>query len=319
MKWENFVVVIFLLLASRLEAQQVPNVIENIDYLVTFCPEASKSYGDDDFTQVFFFAIPESHTRPFYIRVYDPEVGGEIDAKHGGAYDSKFRYTVFGGKGCFSDEANQSVEPNNDLRKGVMLATKTFTNEARYENGWYTFGPFNPKEGEYSPEQKARIFKIIAEGLSGDDGNLYRYFISQNVGANKAILGANAFTYEYSFRMKSEPSSVAHLYPFLSRDVVSIKQHNFDFDSDGQILIYSVAKNRHVSATSGNGDWAEQTHEIVDREKNASLDMQFVKAGNAANDMVVYITNQYDKPVPFFAIPIGGKPAYDYNLQVKVK
>ena len=48
---------------------------------------------------------------PFYIRVYDPEVGGAIDAKHGGTYDSRFRYTIFGGNGCYSDPANQSVNP----------------------------------------------------------------------------------------------------------------------------------------------------------------------------------------------------------------
>ncbi len=50
------------------------------------------------------------------------------------------------------------------------------------------------------------IFKVICDGIEGDDGNLYRYFLSTMPDENKAVEGANAFAYEYSFRMWDNPS-----------------------------------------------------------------------------------------------------------------
>ena len=60
-------------------AQPVPNVEENIPYLMTFGLEAETSWGDDDFSQAFFFLIPEEYDQPFFIRVFDPDTGGDVD------------------------------------------------------------------------------------------------------------------------------------------------------------------------------------------------------------------------------------------------
>lgn len=56
------------------------------------------------------------------------------------------------------------------------MTTKTFGEDAEQDNGWYTFGPFNPAEGELQPEVGGYVFKLIVEGLDGDDGNLYKFF-----------------------------------------------------------------------------------------------------------------------------------------------
>ena len=60
-------------------SQPVPNVEENIPHLMTFGKLAETSWGDDDFSQAFFFLIPEEYDQPFFIRVFDPDTGGEID------------------------------------------------------------------------------------------------------------------------------------------------------------------------------------------------------------------------------------------------
>jgi len=67
-----------LIMAGEAYTQSVPAKEENIPYLVTFGNKAETSYGDDDFTQVFFFSIPKYHKKPIYLRIYDPDVGGEI-------------------------------------------------------------------------------------------------------------------------------------------------------------------------------------------------------------------------------------------------
>ena len=57
------------------------------------------------------------------------------------------------------------------------------------------------KSGKYVEKLGGRVFKIIAQGISGDDGNLYRYFLSTSPLENIAIEGGNLFTYKYHFRL----------------------------------------------------------------------------------------------------------------------
>ena len=51
-----------VLLAAPLSgawAQAVPNPVERVESLVTFGAQSEKQWGDDDFSQTFFFLIPE--------------------------------------------------------------------------------------------------------------------------------------------------------------------------------------------------------------------------------------------------------------------
>jgi len=54
-------------------------------------------------------------------------------------------------------------------------------------------------------------------------------------------------------------------------------------------------------------------------EKNTTLDIQIQKNKEGESAMCLYITNQYDEAIPFFAIPIGGPPKYKYDLKVTLK
>lgn len=291
-------------------SQSVPNQEENIPYLVTFGAQADKNWGDDDFSQTFFFVIPKAHTQPVFIRVFDPETGGNIDELKGTA-DSKTKFSVYGGKGCISNKDARGTDPVGLYRSGNLLAEKQFTNESQYDNAWYTFGPFNPTSGELMEEFGGYVFKIIAEGVSGNDGNLYRYFLTTSAKENIAIEGANAFTYEYTFRLNNDPKEISHLYPFLDSKVVSVKQRNFDWDNDGEMKFVSKERLAVHFKKSEDGKWAESEHQILEGEKNASIDVQFHKnKSNPSknNNMVFYITNQYNEALPFFVIPIGGVP-----------
>ena len=295
--------------------QAVPGEAEKIDYLVTFGKEAPGSWGDDDHMQVFFVSLPTDEKDPFFIRVFDPDVGGTIDQRNG-VFKGETKFSVYGGAKAFSDPKAKSFEQDQSAYSGVLLATKSFGQETKYDGKWYTFGPFNPAQGEESPELDALIFKIITEGISGNDGNLYRYFLSTAPDKNIPIEGGNAFTFEYSFRLSPNPRVVTHLYPFIDQEVVAIKQSNFDFDNDGDIVLYSVSKNREKAKKSGNLSWETSEHTIQDAERNTSMDLQIVKRSGSKNDMVVYITNQYDQAIPFFAIPIGGPPKFKYNVKM---
>jgi len=298
-------------------AQRVPNESEGIDYIVTFGKDAPSSTGDDDHVQIFFFTIPLSYDQPFYIRVFDPETGGEHDEAKGG-YNTKSKFTVYGGKGNFSNEDARKPNPEGNYNSGNIVVSKIFGAEPTYDSKWYTFGPFNPAEGEVSEVVRGRVFKIITQGLTGDDGNAYRFFLSVNAAKNIPVEGANAFTFEYTFRLPLSKST-AHLYPFIDKSILSITQFNFDFDKNGQILLYSLVKNRHESNTSGDNTWVSAKHEITDAEKNTTIDLQIFKADATINTMSMYVTNQYNKTVAFFSVPIGGPPKFKYDPSFEFK
>ena len=179
-------------------------------------------------------------------------------------------------------------------------------------------GPFNPIEGEELPSFNGYIIKVVVEGLKGNDGNHYRFFLSEESGRNKSIEGANAFAYNYTFKLH-KAQTLAHIYPFIEKSVISVTQHNFDFDNDGEILIYTVAQNRIKAKGSGDNVWSKSTHPITEMERNLTMDIQIQKVSSQENTMTVFITNQYNELVPFFALPIGGPPKYKYNLKVSTK
>jgi len=304
-----------------LKAQPVPGVDENIPYLMTFGPKAETSWGDDDFCQTFFFLVPKDFTQPIFIRVYDPDIGNGLDELNG-VFDTKTNFSVYGGKGCYSNEDAQSPDPVGDYRSGNLLASKTFGEDKRYDQNWYTFGPFNPTEGEMVEKFGGYIFKVIAQGIEGDDGNLYRYYLSTDPNDNKAVEGGNAFAYEYSFRMYDNPNEVSHIYPFVDDRTISVRQSNFDWDNDGFIRIVSVARQGQLEKVSGDDVWVTSEFKIIEEEKNTSLDIQFIKRKSSPvknNNVVIYVRNQYGELLPFVTIPIGGVPKYKYSIGVKKK
>ena len=310
-----------LILASpRAWSQAAPAEQENIPHLVTFGAEADPSWGDDDFCQIFFLQVPMSQTAPFYLRVFDPDTGGELDEGKG-EFDTDVRFSVYGGNGCYSNPDAQNVDPVGNYKSGNLLASRSFGTSNRYDNDWYTFGPFNPAEGEYVEKFDGRVFKVIAQGESGDDGNLYRYFMSTEPKENREVEGGNIFTFEYTFRLSNNQNNVSQIYPYMDDRTISVKISNFDWDDDGFIRLVSVAKNGELCPISGENNWVSQVFPVSEEERNTSMEVQFIKNRTMLvknNNVVVTVQNQYGEMLPFYVIPIGGIPVYRPRIQMRV-
>jgi hypothetical protein len=305
---------------TTLLGQAVPGKDENIPFLVTFGRHGETSWGDDDFYGVFFFSIPKDYTQQFYIRVFDPDTGGENDEIQG-EFNTRCLFAVYGGKGVDPDKNEDSKGLLNGLnyKGGNLLASRIFGSEPRYDNKYYTFGPFNPTSGDFSSKWNSFLFKIVCEGISGDDGNLYRYFLSREPENNLPVEGANAFTYEYTFRMWNDFKSVAHIYPYVDTGVIFIRQRNFDWDNDGHILVVSRYKQGIDVPISNEDDWQESRIGIELPEIGSSLDFQFhKKQGDLVknNNVVVTLESQRGDALPFFSSPIGGVPVYQAKIKV---
>ncbi len=317
MKKRLLPILVFSLLGSTIYGQQVPALDQNFPFLVTFGNGADKSWGDDDFVQTFFFCIPKSSNQPLYIRVFDADAGGGCDENKGG-FNTTTRFTVYGGEGCHSNADARKQDPVGNFRIGVQLKSMTFSQDTAYDGKWYTFGPFSPIEGELQPEFGGYVFKLIIEGLEGDDGNLYKLFLSSKRDANVELEGGNSFAYEFCFRLPDAVGSISHIYPFVSQNVIAVKINIFDYDRDGMVRIISVAKKGELFKADGDGKWVDTTHPTVMDEINTSLDVQFVKQNAVRNNnIVVFITNQYGELLPFYTVPIGGVPRYRYKIGMK--
>jgi hypothetical protein len=304
---------------SGLKGQPVPGKDENIPFLCTFGKNGETSWGDDDFSQTFFFAIPKDFKGRFYIRVFDPDTGGENDEQKG-EWNTKMLYSLYGGKGVDPEknEDSRGLQPTGSYKSGTLITSKVFGSEKQYDNKYYTFGPFNPSEGDYS-ERWGYIFKFICDGISGDDGNLYRYFLSREQNSDVPIEGANAFTYEYTFRMWNDTKSVAHIYPFIDEGVVYVKQRNFDWDVDGTIMVVSKVRKGMKLPISNENDWAESKISVEPEEIGSSLDFQFHKKQDYLvrnNNVVVSLENQRGDNLKFFSAPIGGVPVYEPKVKI---
>jgi hypothetical protein len=300
--------------------QPVPGKDENITFLVTFGKDGETSWGDDNFYSVWFFAIPRDYTQQFYIRVFDPDTGGENDEIQA-EFNTKCMYSIYGGQGVDPDrnEESRGLIKGMNYKGGNLLASRVFGGEPRYDNKYFTFGPFNPAAGDYNSKW-GYIFKVVCEGISGDDGNLYRYFLSRAPDSNIPIEGANAFTYEYTFRMWNDFKSISHIYPYVDTGVIFIKQRNFDWDDDGHILVVSRYKQGIDVPISNEDDWAESRIPIEPEEVGSSLDFQFHKRQGELvknNNVMVTLENQRGDALPFYSSPIGGVPVYQASIQVR--
>ena len=286
---------------------------------MTFGGNALTSWGDDDFCQIFFFVIPSSQTDPVYIRVYDPDTGGDLDELKG-EFNTIVNFSVYAGIGCWSDTAAQSIHLSGNYKSGYLLSSKSFGVDQKYDKKWYTFGPFNPSEGKYVEKLGGRVLKIIAQGISGDDGNIYKYFLSTSPVENVAVEGGNFFTYKYHFRLSDDQKHVSQIYPFADDKTISIEVSNFDWDNDGIIRIFSVAKNGILCDVSGDDNWIIREFPIVAEEKNSTIEIQFIKNQTLQvrnNNVVVIVRNQYGISLPFYVVPIGGVPVYSPKIRMK--
>ena len=300
-------------------SQSAPAIDENIPYLITFGGDAKKSWGDDDFCQIFYCIIPPSQTGPVYIRVYDPDTGGDLDELKG-EFNTIVNFSIYGGNDCWSDTAAQVLKNSENIKSGYLLSSKSFGNEPKYDKKWYSFGPFNPSEGKSVEKLGGRVFKIVSQGISGDDGNLYKYFLSTSPIENVAVEGGNWFTYKYHFRLSDDQKHVSQIYPFVDDKTISIQISNFDWDNDGIIRIFSVAKNGILCDVSGDNNWVIREFPIVDEEKNSTVEIQFIKNQSIQirnNNVEVIVRNQYGISLPFYVVPIGGVPVYSPKIRMK--
>jgi len=300
MKWIFTCYTLFALVFAH--GQEIPSPSQNTASLVTFGPVAGDSWGDEDKTQVYIAEVPANHQGAFYVRIWDADTSGENDQKVKGQFNSTFTFSVY----AISDsEAVTANDPNGEDESGKLLASKTYGAESSIDQDWVTLGPFFPQQGGLNSEGSHHIFKILCRGTSGDDGNIYKYFVSSEQNSNSPLQSALLYTYESTVRLHSK-ARVAHFYPFIDESMTALKQYNFDMDNEVDIKVYSKSKMGHQGKSSADAEWAVESIEVLTPERLNCYDMRYEnKTLSSDNDITVYYQNQYNESVKQMNSPIG--------------
>jgi hypothetical protein len=154
-----------------------------------------ESYETDVHSQTIFFAVPTGLNEYMYLRVFDPDCGGAYD-KPNGLWETNTVFEVYGGKGCISElDARRSL-PEGDYKSGTILYRALFARESEVDGTWVTFGPFLPVQGETLEAYPGyAFFKLIVEGRTGNDGNIYALLVSSRPDKNSEVVNSEVFGY----------------------------------------------------------------------------------------------------------------------------
>lgn len=165
----------------------------------TFGNMAGKDCGDDDFSQVVFFSIPENYEGLFYLRAFDPDCGGVFDRSNG-LWETNTIFEVYGGQGCLSELDARQTDPVGNYKSGKILQREIFAKESVQDGEWFSFGPYSAKQGERINDFPGfTFFKLIVEGRTGNDGNIYSLFLSSEQCGNTTIEYTAFFDYERTY------------------------------------------------------------------------------------------------------------------------
>ena len=151
---------------------------------VTYGPKALAQEGDDDHREVILLSVPEGTSDRLYVRVFDPDLGGDHDLVYGKP-DTEARFMVYG-------------------RGDAPLMTRSFGADPATDGKWATLGDLDPADGEVVGGR--RVFRLVVDGVGGDDANLFTATVSLRDHRNLEPAGLEVLAERPTVRMPDKRS-----------------------------------------------------------------------------------------------------------------
>ncbi|NOX18420.1 MAG: PKD domain-containing protein [Chlorobi bacterium] len=281
---------VIFFLSMTLFAQQTVN-------FVTFGKQADPGEGDNDFIQIFFIQTDAAADDSLTVEIFDADCSGKNDMAFNGAFNSEFLFSLYGGKNAFTASTITTENPSQkDLRKGKLLQQLSVNSETGNDNQWTIFARTNKKEGEYF--NGSYYFKLIVEGISGDDANVFNLRAVNKKGENLRI-------FNFAPTIHQLPKSAPAQLRFYSGESAKFTILNFDADGTAVKLITPYRTAAKLTS-SGGGVWASADVELFPFEKNEICAVQFNSGRSKPNDAVFIVKNEKEKAVPI-ELPVTTK------------
>ena len=269
-----------------------PALAQEMPLSVIYGPAASTAEGDDDYRELIFLSVPADLEDRLYLRIFDPDTGGDHDLAYGGSEDTETRYALVGGAGALSAVAGSAAPSAEDLASGEPIREASVAASAALDGKWQTIASFLPDQGELVGDR--RVFRLLVEGLAGNDANLYAATLSLRDRRNLAPDGLEVFAFSPTVRMPDD-DSITELRFVVPQGADRLVLHNFDV-ANGEVTLTTALRSVPLAA-SGQNEWRESEVEMLERERGQPAAITFAGGEEIPNDATFRITDAAGEPV----------------------
>ena len=266
-------------------AQEVP-------LSVTYGPEASTAEGDPDYREIIFLSVPESVQDELFLRVFDPDTGGDHDHQYGAGADSETQFKLFGGDGAYTGAAAAAPDAEQ-LVAGSEIAVRGLGVDPAQDGRWRTLMSFTADDGEAVGDR--RVFRLQVDGTEGDDANLYEVALSLREHRNLPPDGLEIFSFAPSLRVPDEDRITELRFP-VPADAERLTVRNFDA-ANAEIALTTAFRSVPLAA-SGQNEWGEAEVALEDEERGELAAVVFGGGAEMPNDVTFEIRDQAGRSLP---------------------
>jgi PKD repeat protein len=175
--------------------------VNGVRWFYVFGKHGKSDYGALGGAHVTFVEVPRTTDAAARIRILDADIRGKHDEMAGG-WNTATAFRVYGG--------------------ATLLDTRVVGPESP-DGTVVDFGPFLPEQGEVKGGQT--VFRLEAEGLDGDDNNLFAYEVSPPT--------AQVFSFQPAIRLAKEAGAEMRFFPAIPSGATRVTEANYDLDADG--------------------------------------------------------------------------------------
>lgn len=286
-----FVLALLTLWIKGAEAQSLTS-------FVTYGTDSPSREGDDDFVQVFFVRIPDSYPDTVFLRIYDPDLGGTDDIILGQA-DTRTRFSLLGGRDVYTP-ASTAPSPNPEARQsGQLLESVELGTDPSRSGTWWTLARLHANQGQLV--EGDRVFKLVVEGLKGNDANLFVPALTIADRSTVAPHGPSIISYSPTIHIVSG-SHVVEMKIELDEHSGSIDIHTFD--AAFATVTLETAFQSYDVPSSGQDVWQIGSVQFESYDRANELAVTIAADGRESpNDLTLYVTEGNDSLVPI-VLPI---------------
>ncbi|MGH6943552.1 MAG: hypothetical protein ACREH6_04955, partial [Geminicoccaceae bacterium] len=281
-------VVLVGLLGAAAQAQEAPPLS------VTYGSKASTAEGDPDYREIMFLSVPDTLRDQLYLRVFDPDTGGDHDLIYGAAADGETRFVLFGGAGAYSGALSSGgLDLTQDqLSAGEPLVERSYGENATFDRAWVTLASISPEQGE---RRDGRLFfRLLIQGTAGDDANLYSVTLSLRDRRNLAPDDLEIFSFAPTVRVPND-RTITELRFTAPPDADRLVVRNFDA-ARADIQLTTGFRSIPIAA-SGQNEWREAEIALQSDERGQPAAIVFRGGDEQPNDVTVEVLAA-GKPVP---------------------
>ncbi|MGH6921764.1 MAG: PKD domain-containing protein, partial [Geminicoccaceae bacterium] len=163
---------------------------------------------------------------------------------------------------------------------------------AALDGKWQTIASFSPDQGELLGDR--RVFRLLVEGLAGNDANLYAATLSLRDRRNLTPDGLEVFAFSPTVRVPDD-DSLTELRFVVPDGADRLVLHNFDA-ANGEVTLDTAFRSVPLAA-SGQDEWRESEVAVLERERGQPAAITFAGGEEIPNDATFYVTDASGQPL----------------------